>query len=110
MYNQWNKLLHYKEGNYPCKVLAIVPKEKNDFLEETEIVVWCAEKRTDKDSVLFTKWQLMDGYFRVGIESIVSSVFVLDLGRGKIAACLPYPKWASEFTDTSYNDMDLFSN
>jgi hypothetical protein len=34
--------IKYQSGLYPCKVLAIVPKELNDFLEETEIVVQCA--------------------------------------------------------------------
>ena len=88
-------------GNYPCKVLAILPKERNSFLSETEVIVQCAGTKTKKDSVLFEEWTLMDGYYIVSASAILESLFVLELGSNKIAVALSYSKWPSCFTDTS---------
>jgi hypothetical protein len=90
------------EGNYPCKVLAIVPKQQNTFLEETIIVIQSAQALTGNDSVLFVEWELMDGYHLVAPRDIVESLFVLELDSDKIAVALPYSEWPSCFTDTSY--------
>jgi hypothetical protein len=92
----------FPEDNYPCKVMAIVPKGRNSFLEETGIVVQSAQVRTGKDSVLFEEWELMDGYHVVALSSVVESLFVLELGSKRIAVALPYSEWPSCFTDTSY--------
>jgi len=90
----------YPNGNYPCKVLAIIPKQYNTFIEETSILVQSALARTENDSVLFTEWELMDGYIVVPIDSIHESVFVLELGHNKISVALPYSEWPSCFTHT----------
>jgi hypothetical protein len=90
------------QGDYPCKVLAIVPKQHNAFLEETEVVVQRAQTPTGNDSVLFTEWELMAGYHVVSLSRIVESLFVLELENNKIAVALPYSEWPSCFTDTSY--------
>jgi hypothetical protein len=90
----------YPNGNYPCKVLAIIPKQYNPFIEETSILVQSALARTENDSVLFTKWELMEGYIVVPIDSIYESVFVLELGYNKISVALPYSQWPSCFTVT----------
>jgi hypothetical protein len=82
--------------------MAIVPKGRNSFLEETGIVVQSAQARTGKDSVLFEEWELMDGYHVVALSSVVESLFVLELGSKRIAVALPYSEWPSCFTDTSY--------
>jgi hypothetical protein len=92
----------FPEGNYPCKVLAILPKQQNEFLEETEIIVQSAKARTDKDSVLFVEWELMDGYYVVTPSSIVESLFVLEIEDNRISVALSYSEWASCFTDTTY--------
>jgi hypothetical protein len=93
----------YLDDNYPCKVLAIIPKQHNTFLDETVLVVQSAQSRTLNDSVLFTEWLLMDGYHIVPVESVVESLFVLELGDDKIAVALPYLEWPSHFTDTKYD-------
>jgi hypothetical protein len=93
----------YPDDNYPCKVLAIIPKQHNTFLDETVLVVQSAQSRTLNDSVLFTEWLLMDGYHIVPVESVVESLFVLELGDDKIAVALPYSEWPSHFTDTKYD-------
>jgi hypothetical protein len=93
----------YQDDNYPCKVLAIIPKQHNTFLDETVLVVQSAQSRTLNDSVLFTEWLLMDGYHIVPVESVVESLFVLELGDDKIAVALPYSEWPSRFTDTKYD-------
>ena len=92
----------FPEGNYPCKVMTILPQQRNEFLEETLVVVQSSHSRTRKGSVLFTQWSLMDGYIVVPISSIVETVFVLELGGNKIAVALPYSEWPSMFTNTSY--------
>jgi hypothetical protein len=92
----------FPEGNYPCKVMAILPKQHNAFLEETAVIVQSAESRTGKDSVLFVEWKLMEGYHIVAPGSIVESLFVLELESNKIAVALSYTKWPSCFTDTNY--------
>jgi hypothetical protein len=92
----------FPEGNYPCKVVAIVPKQHNAFIDETAIIVQSAKARTGKDSVLFVEWELMEGYHIVAPKSIVESLFVLELDSKKIAVALPYSQWPSCFTDTSY--------
>jgi hypothetical protein len=43
----------FPKGNYPCKVVAILPKQHNAFLGETEIIVQCAGSKTKNSSVLF---------------------------------------------------------
>jgi hypothetical protein len=91
----------FLEGNYPCKVLAILPKQQNPFLGETEVIVKCAQSKMKKDSVLFEEWTLMDGYYIVPISAILEKLFVLELGSNKIAVALSYSKWPSCFTDTS---------
>jgi hypothetical protein len=88
-------------GMYPCKVLAIVPKQFNPFLNETHILVKRALARTQNDSVLFTEWKLMDDYLFVPIDSIDQSVFVMELSHDKIAVALQYSEWPSQFTDTT---------
>ena len=92
----------FPECNYPCKVMAIVPKQHNVFLEETEVIVQSAQSRTNNDSVLFVEWEIMAGYHVVAASSIVESLFVLELGSNRIAVALSYSEWPSCFTDTSY--------
>jgi hypothetical protein len=92
----------FPEGNYPCKVMAILPKQHNAFLEETAVIVQSAESRTGKDSVLFVEWKLMEEYHIVAPGSIVESLFVLELESNKIAVALSYTEWPSCFTDTNY--------
>jgi hypothetical protein len=92
----------YPNDKYPCKVLAIMPKQYNSFVEETSILVQSALGRTQNDSALFTEWELMEGYIVVPIDSIHESVFVLELGNNKIAVALPYSEWPSCFTDSMY--------
>jgi hypothetical protein len=82
--------------------MAIVPKEYNAFLEETEVIVQSAQSRTNNDSVLFVEWELMAGYHVVAVSSIVESLFVLELGSNRIAVALSYSEWPTCFTDTSY--------
>jgi hypothetical protein len=94
------KRTKFPKGNYPCKVLAILPKQHNSFLSETEVIVQCAGSQTKKDSVLFEEWTLMNGYYVVSVSAILESLFVLELGFNKIAVALPYSKWPSCFTDT----------
>jgi hypothetical protein len=90
----------FPKGNYPCKVLAILPKQHNSFPPETEVIVQCAGSKTKKDSVLFEEWTLMDGYYTVLVSAVLESFFVLELGSNKIAVALSYSKWPSCFTDT----------
>ena len=83
--------------------MAIVPKQHNAFLEETEVIVQSAQSRTSNDSVLFVEWELMAGYHVVAVSSIVESLFVvLELGSNRIAVALSYSEWPSCFTDTTY--------
>jgi hypothetical protein len=91
----------YPGGLYPCKVLAIVPKQFNPCLDETHILVKSALAPTQNDSVLFTEWKLLDGYLFVPIDSIEESIFVLELSHDKIAVALHYSEWPSQFTDTT---------
>jgi hypothetical protein len=91
----------FPKGNYPCKVLAILQKQHNPFLDETEVIVQCAGSKTKKDSVLFEEWTLLDGCYIVSVLDILESLFVLNLGGNKIAVALSYSKWPSCFTDTS---------
>ena len=74
----------------------------NSWSEETEIIVQSAKARTDKDSVLFVEWELMDGYYVVTPSSIVESLFVLEIEDNRISVALSYSEWASCFTDTTY--------
>jgi hypothetical protein len=92
----------FPDGYYPCKVMAILPKQHNAFLEDTLVVVQSAKARTGNDSVLFVEWELMDGYHIVAISSIEESLFVLELGNNHIAVALAYSEWPACFTDTSY--------
>jgi hypothetical protein len=80
----------FSEGNYPCKVMAIVPKQKNSFLKETAVVVQSAQKCTGSDSVLFAEWELCDGYHIVEVSRVLESLFVLEIGSKRIAVALPY--------------------
>ena len=82
-------------------MLAILPKQRNAFLPETEVIVQCAGSQTKKDSVLFEEWTLMDGYYIVSVTAILESLFVLELGSNKIAVALSFSKWPSCFTDTT---------
>jgi hypothetical protein len=82
--------------------MAIVPKQYNAFLEETEVIVQSAQSRTNNDSVLFVEWELMEGYHVVPLSSIGQSLFALELGSNKIAVALSYSEWPCCFTDTSY--------
>jgi hypothetical protein len=60
----------FTEGNYPCKVMAIVPKQKNLFLEETAVVVQSPKEHTGSDSILFAEWELCDGYRIVEVSRV----------------------------------------
>ena len=92
----------FPEGNYPCKVMAIVPKPKISFLNKTAVVVQSAQKRTGSDSVLFAEWELCDGYRIVEVSRVLESLFVLEIGSKRIAVALSYSDWPSCFTDTCY--------
>ena len=92
----------FPDDNYPCKVMAIVPKQRNPCLEETSIVVCSAQSRTGNGSVLFAEWELCDGYHIVALSRILESMFVLELGSNRIAVALSCSEWPSCFTDTSY--------
>ncbi|MCK7490861.1 MAG: hypothetical protein MZW92_03015 [Comamonadaceae bacterium] len=90
-------------GLYPCKVLAIIPQQHNDFLEETELIVLPALKPSPGgDSVLFKEWIMAKDYQHINVSSVHSSPFVLEIGKGKVSVAVPYAEWPSQFTDTSY--------
>jgi hypothetical protein len=93
----------FLKGNYPCKVVAILPKQHNSLsvLGETEVIDQCAGLKTKKDSVLFEEWTLMDGYYTVSVATILETLFVFKLGSNKVAVALSYSKWPSCFTNTS---------
>jgi hypothetical protein len=91
----------FPKGDYACKVLAILPHERNPFLSETELIVKCAGSKTKKDSALFQEWTLVDGYFSVSVTALLKSIFVLEMPENKIAVALSYSEWPSCFTDTS---------
>jgi hypothetical protein len=93
---------HFPEGNYPCKIMAIVPKQQNAFLDETAVVVQSAERRTGRDSVLFAEWEIHNQYRIVEVSRILESLFVLEIGSKRIAVALSYSDWPSCFTDTCY--------
>jgi hypothetical protein len=89
------------EGNYPCKVMAIVPKQKkNCSLRKLQSLFKSAQKRTGSDSVLFAEWELCNGYCIVEVSRVLESLFVLDIGSKRIAVALSYSDWPSCFTDT----------
>jgi hypothetical protein len=91
----------FLKGNYPCKVVAILPKQHNLFLGETEVIVQCAGSKAKKNSVLFEEWTLMDGYYTVLAAAILETLFVLELGSNKVAVALSYSQWPTCFTNTS---------
>jgi hypothetical protein len=91
----------FPKGEYPCKVLAVLPQQKNSFLRETELIVKCAGSKTKKGSVLFEEWTLVDGYFSVSVTAILKSIFVLEMPGNKIAVACSYSEWPSFFTETS---------
>ena len=74
----------FSEDECPCKVMAIIPKQQNSFLDETVLVIQSAQSQTGTDSVLFKEWLLMDGYHLVPVGSVVDSLFVLELGDKKL--------------------------
>ena len=82
--------------------MAIVPKQHNEFLEETAVVVQSAQAHMGSDLVLFVEWKLIVGYHVVALSSIVESNFVLELATNRIAVALLYSEWPSCFTDTNY--------
>ena len=53
--------------------------------------------------MLFTEWLLMDGYHIVTVESVIETLFALELGNDKIVVALPYLEWSSHFTDSKYD-------
>jgi hypothetical protein len=85
--------------------MTVVPRKKNDFLDQSELVVQCSECPTQNDSVLFTEWKLMDRYHHVSADAIVSSVFVIELENNHIAVHLPYEEQPSKLTDISYEEQ-----
>jgi hypothetical protein len=91
----------FPKGDYACKVLAILPHERNPFLSETELIVKCAGSKTKKDSALFEEWTLVDGHFSVSVTALLKSIFVLEMQDKKIAVALSYSEWPSCFTDMS---------
>jgi hypothetical protein len=70
----------FPKGIYPFKVVAILPKQHNSFLGETEVIVQCAGSKTKKDSVLFEERTLMDGYYTVLVAFFLETLFVLAWG------------------------------
>ncbi len=96
-------------GMYPCKVLAVVPHQMNEWLKETELVVHPALKRSPGgDSALFCEWIMAKEYEHIPISSVHSSPFVLEIGNGKILVAIPHEDWAGMFTETSsYSDHNL---
>ena len=90
-------------GLYPCKLLAVVPQQLNDFLEETELIVLpCLMPSPEGDSVLFHEWIMAKEYEHIGVSSLDSSPFVLEIGGGKVSIAVPYCEWEEQFVDTSY--------
>jgi hypothetical protein len=87
----------FLKGNYPCKVVAILPKQLNSFLGETEVIFRCAGSKTKKDSVLLEEWTLMDGDYTVLVAAILETLFVLELGSNKICSCAVIFKMAIMF-------------
>ena len=94
----------YPTGLYPCKVVVVVPHEKNDFLNEMQLVVQCSTQHSEEgDSVLFKEWKMSEVYECISASSVNSSLFVLEVGEGKIPAAVPYSEWPGLFMDTSYS-------
>jgi hypothetical protein len=89
------KSIFFQKPIFPaisCKVVAILPKQHNSFLGETEVIVQCAGSKTKKDSVIFEEWTLMDGYYIASIAAILETLFVLELGSNKVAVALSHSK------------------
>jgi hypothetical protein len=81
----------------------VIPSQLNDGMDETDILVQSALKRSpEKDSVLFKEWEMGEGYNIIPTDSVHSHAFVLEIGDNKISVAVPYSDWPREFTDTSY--------
>ena len=82
----------------------MVPHEKNDFLDEMQLVVQCSTQCSEEgDSVLFKEWKMSEVYECISASSVNSSLCVLEVGKEKISAAVPYSEWPGLFLDTSYS-------
>ena len=85
-------------GPYPCKLLAIIPQQHNEFLEETELIVLPALKPSrGGDSVLFKEWIMAKNYVNINVSSVLSSPFVLEIGKCKVSVAVPYAEWPLQY-------------
>ena len=97
----WLSVLHARNQERPCKLLAVIPADDNK-LDETLLVVQCASKKTGVKSTLFTEWEMDAHFVTITADMICGPRFVLILDEVSdpniVAECLDYSEWPNQFT------------
>ena len=99
-YYDWMRVLF--EGNqiYPCKLIACVPGNDNDF-EGNHLIVQCADKKGKEDSILFHDYIFSTNLVQIDAGCCDGPCFVVDMDPNQQIVCLAVDKekWPGKFTE-----------
>jgi hypothetical protein len=66
--------------DYPSRILSVIPRPSTSTDESIpfDLVVQCCEKRTGRESILFTEWAFNSDFYSISAEAVVGLCFVLE--------------------------------
>ena len=99
-YYDWMYVLFDDNNRYPCKLIACVSGEDNNF-EGYHLIVQCADKKAKENSVLFCDYYFDQQLVQIDANCCDGPCFVVDMDPEKIiiSAAVDKEEWPNEFTD-----------
>ena len=93
-------LVQYDDGDlYPCKLIACIPGNHNEF-EGYSLIVQETYAKNNTGSVLFTDYKFCPTLVRIDADCVQGQCFVVEsnLHNGIVSLALDSAKWANCFT------------
>ena len=94
-------VLYDDDKNYPCKLIAVIPGDQNNF-DWYHLVVQEASTFIDEGSVLFIDYKVSPELSMIDADMINGPCFVIetDAANGRVSLARERETWPSLFTTT----------
>ena len=95
----WLLILFSRNQVYPCKLIAVVPGDKNNF-DGYDLIVQCTTRRVGGNSVLFINYDFSQNLYKIDANAVYGPCFVIEADPGKsiISLAKDIEDWPKEFT------------
>ena len=89
--------------DYPSRILSVISRPCSDSQEKVsfELVVQCCEKKTGRQSILYSEWIFSRDFYLISADAIVGLCFVIESDDRTVFVVEDRSNWASLFYDSA---------